>query len=84
MTGIGIPNTEEIVAMKSENHSINGRVFKKSSYSPPQGNPWCVLVSISEKNVLVSSTNRKEMVSEFTIEEWRAFISGVKNGEFDL
>ena len=42
------------------------------------------MVSVSEENVLVSGSRDKGIVSDFTLDEWRAFIKGVKDGEFDV
>ena len=65
---------------------INGRVFVKSSHSvdSPSG-MRCVGVSISNKDVLVTNINiPNSPVVKFTHDEWRAFILGAKDGEFNL
>ncbi len=68
-----------------KNPSINGRIFKKSSYSPVLPPIKCVNVSIGKDDVLVTNFALKESsVIRFTPEEWTAFINGVKNGEFDI
>jgi hypothetical protein len=57
--------------------------FKKSSFSPVSQN--CVGVCISLDRVLVTNTKlKRRKIIEFNEHEWRAFILGVKNGEFDL
>jgi hypothetical protein len=57
--------------------------FRKSSYSPSQ--IYCVGVCFNKGNVLVTNTKLKSPKTlEFTESEWRAFILGVKNNEFDL
>jgi predicted secreted Zn-dependent protease len=44
----------------------------------------CVGVARSGESVLIGNTNSPEgPVSEFTAEEWRQFIAGVKLGDFD-
>jgi hypothetical protein len=55
----------------------------KSSLSYANGN--CVEVSeLSEGAVCVrNSRDREGPVLRFTPEEWRAFLGGVRNGEFD-
>ena len=62
---------------------IEGVVFKKSSHSTSGGGK-CVGVSIQNDCVKVINTKTKGKVVEFTNEEWEAFISGVKEGEFDI
>lgn len=62
------------------------RTFKKSSYSvgSPSG-MRCVGVSLSEKNIMVKNVSKPDSaILAFTADEWRAFVAGVKNGEFDL
>mgnify|MGYP001563398077 CR=1 FL=1 len=44
----------------------------------------CVAVSIQRNSVLVTNSKNPEAILSFTFEEWRAFISGAKHGEFDL
>jgi hypothetical protein len=62
---------------------INGIVFKKSSHSVSGGGK-CVGVSIQDDYIQVINTKKKDKVVEFTKDEWKAFISGVKEGEFDI
>lgn len=58
--------------------------FRKSSYSGA-ANPACVEVGFVTAEVLLrDSKNRGGPVLHFTPEEWRAFVAGVKDGEFDL
>ena len=58
---------------------------KKSTFSPIQGfQPGCVAVSISRSEVLVADTKNPTTVLQFSLEEWDAFIRGVKNAEFDI
>lgn len=44
----------------------------------------CVRVARSGDSVLIGNTNVPEgAVSEFSVEEWRQFLAGVKLGDFD-
>lgn len=60
----------------------NGKVFTKSSFSPYGGK--CVGVSITENKVFVINTLTKKAEVEFTHDEWKAFLLGVKNNEFEI
>lgn len=62
------------------------RNFKKSSLSSSSNPKFCVSVAISpEKEVAVRDTKDPGKTTLFfSKEEWRAFIKGVKNSEFDL
>lgn len=62
---------------------INGVVFKKSSHSVKSGG-HCVGISIQNDCVQVINTKTKDKIVEFTKDEWKAFISGIKGGEFDI
>lgn len=55
-------------------------MFKKSSKC---GNATCVAVEITDI-VSVKNTTDPERVIVFTLDEWRAFIEGAKNNEFDV
>lgn len=44
----------------------------------------CVEISTDKSEVCVRHSKHPEQVLTFSAEEWRAFIAGVKNGEFDL
>ncbi len=61
---------------------INGILYKKSS-SSFRGGGRCVGVASNGGTVSVVNTKSKGPVIEFTLEEWEAFIDGVKKGEFD-
>jgi len=61
---------------------INGQKFRKSTFSGKQHN--CVGVSMNEDSVLVVNTKTKKEIVSFTHDEWKAFIAGVKNDEFEL
>lgn len=54
--------------------------FQKSSYSGSYG---CVGVSKHEDIIVVTNTKNKEAFVEFSPYEWKIFIKGVKNNEFD-
>jgi len=58
--------------------------FKKSSLSHG-GKKVCVQVAINDSGVGVrDSKDATKQTIRFTIEEWKAFIGGVKLGEFDI
>jgi hypothetical protein len=61
----------------------NGIRFKKSSYSPK--GQYCVAVSKSKNHIFLTDTKEPNaLILNFTIPEWKAFILGVKSGEFDI
>jgi hypothetical protein len=58
--------------------------FRKSSFSGAS-NPACVEVGFETSAVLMrDSKDRGGPVLRFTVAEWKAFVAGVKAGEFDL
>lgn len=61
---------------------INGKTFIKSTKSPY--GKFCVGVCKENDSVLVTNTKENgEQICTFSLDEWRAFIAGVKNNEFD-
>ncbi|HEX4091878.1 MAG TPA: DUF397 domain-containing protein [Trebonia sp.] len=57
--------------------------WRKSSASGGTGD--CVEVAFAEEGVLVRhSRNPSGPVLSFTHSEWKAFLAGASNGEFDL
>jgi hypothetical protein len=57
--------------------------WRKSSYSGNGTN--CVEVAIIDDVIAVrDSKNRSGPALRFTCSEWRAFLAGAKDGEFDL
>ncbi|MFZ2039038.1 MAG: DUF397 domain-containing protein [Minisyncoccia bacterium] len=59
--------------------------FKVSSQCHPKLLPPCVAVAIKGKNIGVRDTKDSTKTTlVFNPEEWKAFIAGVKKGEFDL
>lgn len=44
----------------------------------------CVGVCIDESAIRIINTNHPEQKATFTHDEWLAFISGAKSGEFDI
>ncbi len=56
--------------------------WRKSSLSGTNG---CVEIAVINGNIAVrDSKERKGPVLTFTPGEWKAFVGGVRNGEFDL
>lgn len=44
----------------------------------------CIMVARQDESVLIGNTKNPEApVSEFTTDEWRQFLAGVKLGDFD-
>lgn len=56
--------------------------FRVSSMCHTQN--CCVGVAISDEGVAVTNTTAAGPIARFTHEEWRAFVAGVRNGEFDV
>ena len=57
--------------------------FRKSSFS--RIITWCVAVAVTPKGVAVRDTkDRRKKTLFFTRGEWRAFVKGVKGGEFGV
>jgi Domain of unknown function (DUF397) len=71
-------------AMKTET-VFPEAAFKVSSFSRCKPHPnFCVAVAKSGGNVAVrNSADRKKTAVIFTEAEWKDFVAGVKNGEFD-
>ena len=68
----------------SESESTEGARFRVSSFSGAGGN--CVEVgSLDDGSVAVRHSKNREFGATlvFTTEEWAAFVTGVKAGEFD-
>jgi Domain of unknown function (DUF397) len=62
--------------------SPGARAWQKSSHSNLNG---CVEVAVVGTGIAVrNSRDPQGPVLEFTPDEWRAFLDGVKEGEFDL
>ena len=59
--------------------------WRKSSFSG-NGGASCVEVAGHDGMILVRDTKDrgKGPVQRYTPDEWRAFVAGVRNGEFDL
>jgi len=64
---------------------IDNPRWRKSSFSGNGGN--CVEVGQSGDGVILvrdTKDHARGPVHRYTAEEWRAFVAGVRNGEFDL
>ena len=55
--------------------------FKKSTFSRTER---CVGVSIQKEKVLLTNTKHFATILKITHSEWRTFIQGIKNNEFDI
>lgn len=63
-------------------HSPDDLIWWKSSYS---NNTACVEVARERGLVFVRDTkDRSGPVLRFSVEEWNAFLGGVRDGEFDF
>jgi Domain of unknown function (DUF397) len=63
--------------------NLSAAIWKKSSYSNGQAN--CVEVANLPSIVAVrDSKDREGPALIFTPDEWRAFVDGIQNGQFDL
>jgi len=58
-------------------------VFRKSSFSGVTRN-LCVEVATLSDGVLVRNSTQPDSILKFTLDEWQAFLSGVKKNEFDV
>ncbi len=47
-------------------------------------NGSCVEVGATQDQVLVRNSVNPNIVTTFTLEEWKVFVEGVKKGEFDF
>lgn len=68
----------------SNTFTVSDDDFRKSSWS--KNNPkTCVAVAITGEGVAIRDSKDQSNITQFySHEEWRAFIQGVKSGEFDL
>ena len=65
--------------------SESGPVTWRKSSASGNGGQDCVEVAFVEHGVLVRhSRNTSGSMLSFTPSEWRAFLTGTRNGEFDL
>jgi hypothetical protein len=65
--------------------SESGPVTWRKSSASGGGSADCVEVAFVEDSVLVRhSRNSSGPMLSFTLSEWRAFLTGTRNGEFDL
>lgn len=69
----------------SADQCVEVGIFKTSTLSATQGESRCVEVGADEDHILVRhSKNHDAGTIPYTYPEWKAFIEGVKAGEFDL
>ena len=67
-----------------ENNEDRAPVFRKSSHSG-SANSNCVEVASTGDTILVRDSKAPEAGTlRFNLSEWRAFLAGVRQGEFDL
>jgi hypothetical protein len=62
--------------------TINRVAYKKSSYS--RDDRHCVGAGFRRGCVSVVNTKTDGPAVRFTIDEWNAFLKGVKDGEFEI
>lgn len=68
--------------MEETRIGMPGPPWRKSSYSGANG---CVEVQELDDRVTIrNSRDRNGPVLEFTSQEWRAFVKGVRDGEFGI
>jgi hypothetical protein len=65
-------------------HDLARAVWKKSTRSGNGSDSNCIEVADLGTAVAVRDSKHPRPVLIFTPEEWRGFIGGVKEGEFDL
>ncbi|MFA6535920.1 MAG: DUF397 domain-containing protein [Candidatus Paceibacterota bacterium] len=76
------PNGEEISMIS---RPVPDSSFVKSSYSQPGGIINCVAVARTPDVVAVRDTKDPSKTTlAFTHSEWKAFLQGVRAGEFDI
>jgi len=65
--------------------TILNNKFQKS-YFCEDDSCGCGCVEVKQENdtIYVRSTYNEARVAEFTFDEWRTFIKGVREGEFDV
>jgi hypothetical protein len=65
-------------------NTVNFR-WRKSSFSGNGGGNCVEVGQAADGAILVRDTkDRSRVAHQFTPAEWRAFVTGVRNGEFDL
>lgn len=67
-------------------NKYKGSEFKTSSFSNIDPVPFCVAVARASDSVAVKNSQDADStkILEFTREQWKAFVKGVKAGEFDV
>ncbi len=65
--------------------SVSDEDFEKSGWSNKRYNPFCVEVAKKPEGVAVrDSKDVDKRTLFFTKDEWKAFVLGVKDGQFDV
>ncbi|HEY4503985.1 MAG TPA: DUF397 domain-containing protein [Candidatus Paceibacterota bacterium] len=74
------------VRCEDKSFSVEDNDFRTSSFTHPGGIiNRCVLVAMKEEGVAVRDTKDSSKTTLFfNHDEWKAFINGVKNKEFDM
>lgn len=62
----------------------NDLPYRKSTFSDRGPSERCVEVAILKEKIMVRNTRDKAIALEFTVDEWDAFLKGVKQCEFDI
>ena len=74
-------NKSQSTNQSKSNDNTSDGIFRKSTFSDAGG---CVEVAKDVDGVRVRDTkNRQGAVLSFTHNEWKAFLAGVRHGEFD-
>lgn len=64
---------------------FNDSDFIKSTFSARERKPGCVAVAQKDGTIAVRDTkDATNTTLMFTRDEWKAFVAGVKNNEFDV
>lgn len=77
-----------VLGKKSANQKGEDRLFNESDFKKSTACSHCrTCVAVASKEGMVAVRDTKdssEVTLQFSIEEWQAFVLGVKRGEFDF